>query len=90
MWLTCYILFLAIFGVPLKICTDGYFLGVDTFSKKMSPNCTLKEVHFVDLNSATCKAIEDCFARKMSKVPMGIASGNAKQPNDNQRKPGDS
>ncbi|CAE1292603.1 PARP10_14_15 [Acanthosepion pharaonis] len=58
-----------IFGVPLDICTNAYVMGVKEFYKTKPSDCQLKEIHFVDMNPVTCKAIKDDFAKQLSEVP---------------------
>lgn len=55
----------AIFGVPMDICTDGYFQGVTEFCKKRSKSAKLGEVHFVDMDSSRIKAIKLHFEKQL-------------------------
>ncbi|XP_052245574.1 uncharacterized protein TM_0508-like [Dreissena polymorpha] len=50
----------AIFGVPLNYCTVQYAKAVLDFCT-LSNNTSLQEIHFVDINMNTVKAIQESF-----------------------------
>ncbi|XP_046849873.1 protein mono-ADP-ribosyltransferase PARP14-like isoform X2 [Xenia sp. Carnegie-2017] len=74
-----------IFGIPKDVCADVMIQAAEEFSKSAHHDCKLKEIHFVNNDTESCKALQITldakFGKSLTTTPVSRVGCSPKEKN---------